>query len=348
MVTELRDYIGAAVPARLSADINAGAMSFSIDAIAGWPTGSNGPFLVAIDAGTSSEEKVWVESRSGNALTIADRGSDDTVAGSHAAGATVEHVLGANDIKQLNRHATDPTIDDHTQYLHITSARTVTAEHTFSGRQTFKRDGIGLSVKAAGDGTGIGLNVGASGNLGVLAVGAERDPVGAISTARATSASQVEQSAGSFFVFGNTSLTPGNTYTRSLVFKAVPGTGLSVVGGVYVGESEAALGYRGMRGKSIGTTAIEIVNSAGGNPSPYIDIAASDGGNVAARFNVNKATMTMGTSVDDTYMTGGMIGFSNIGIGPSGYPASGGYLYCEGGQLIWRGNGGTQTVVAPA
>jgi hypothetical protein len=133
MVAERREYTGGAVSTTLNGGITSGALSATLTASSGWPSGSVGPFTAVIDPGLSNEEKVKVSTRSGNILTISARGVDGSAASAHSAGAVIQHVLGAYDLDLVNAHAADTTRDDHTQYLHNSNARTVTAAHVFSG-----------------------------------------------------------------------------------------------------------------------------------------------------------------------------------------------------------------------
>lgn len=169
MVAERREYTGGAVSTTLNGGITSSALSATLAASTGWPTGAIGTFKAVIDPGLSTEEKVKVTSRSGNSLTISARGVDGSAASAHANGAVIQHVLGADDIDLVNAHAADSSRDDHTQYLSLVTARTVTALHTFtnniifsgnpafSGTPTFANMGLvtdvttdGAAAKAAG------------------------------------------------------------------------------------------------------------------------------------------------------------------------------------------------------
>lgn len=100
-----KDYAGGAAETTIVGDLASGTLSISIASATGWPSGSNGPFTVVIDAGTASEEKVLVTSRSSTVLTVAssgDRGYDGTTATSHSSGATIKHVLAAKDLDEAN------------------------------------------------------------------------------------------------------------------------------------------------------------------------------------------------------------------------------------------------------
>jgi len=67
-----------------------------------FPTGATAPFVIVIDRGTINEEKILVASRSANTLTVSSRGYDGTPAVAHANAATVDHVLDATTIQDMN------------------------------------------------------------------------------------------------------------------------------------------------------------------------------------------------------------------------------------------------------
>lgn len=139
MTTELRDYAGASVPTTLSGPITDSDTAITIANATGWATGSGGKFFIVVDEGLSTEEHIKILSRSGTSLTVASsgRGADGTTAVAHALGASVRAVFTANDATLLNQHAANTTLDDHTQYVHNTVARTVSADHDFVGDPTF-------------------------------------------------------------------------------------------------------------------------------------------------------------------------------------------------------------------
>lgn len=98
-------YGGAAVATTLNGAIAGGATSIVVTAGASYPDGSGGPFVIAIDRGVATEEKILIASRSGNTLTVTTRGYDGTSAQAHSNGAAVEHVLDAVTIDEANRAA---------------------------------------------------------------------------------------------------------------------------------------------------------------------------------------------------------------------------------------------------
>lgn len=170
-----RDYAGGAAATTITAGINATDLSISIASSAGWPSGVNGKFFVVIDAGTSSEEKVLVQSRSGTTLTVAstgDRGVDGTAAGSHGSSSSISHCGTATDLDEANAHITDISHDDHTQYLNV-------ARHDLTARHP-----VGSVVPA---GTPSSLAIGGSNTAGAATTVARSDHVHATPAAAAPS-----------------------------------------------------------------------------------------------------------------------------------------------------------------
>lgn len=105
MSYERRDFKGGAAATTLASGINATDATISIASAAGWPSGTNGHFFVCIDAGTASEEKIRCSTRVGTSLTVVastGRGSDDTTAASHSAGAPIIHCATALDDNEAN------------------------------------------------------------------------------------------------------------------------------------------------------------------------------------------------------------------------------------------------------
>lgn len=98
------EHQGAAAATTLSSAITASSTTINITSATGWPTGAVGPFWVTIDAGTASEEKVLITSRTGTALTVSSRGADGTTATSHANGAAIEHTFSATEADAANAH----------------------------------------------------------------------------------------------------------------------------------------------------------------------------------------------------------------------------------------------------
>ena len=101
---ERKDIVGGAAQTTISPGISAAATSITIADATNWPDGTNGPFVVAVDLGGASEEKILVTSRTGTTLTVETRGYDETTGVTHADGATIDHVLDASTIDQANRY----------------------------------------------------------------------------------------------------------------------------------------------------------------------------------------------------------------------------------------------------
>lgn len=126
-----REYAGAAAVTTLNGAINSSVTTLSVTDATGWPTGATGTFVIALDAGTASEEKVLCDSRSGTAIVVnaSGRGYDGTTAAAHSSGATAKHVLDVASLTDLQRHVYDQTHDDHFMYANVkrASAATVVA-----------------------------------------------------------------------------------------------------------------------------------------------------------------------------------------------------------------------------
>lgn len=119
-------HTGAAPATGLASAITASQTSFNILSGTGYPTGSVGPFVIVLDQGTASEEKVLCTSLSGTTITVASsgRGWDNTTASAHNAGTTnVEHVFAAAEADDDNSHIYTTSRDDHTQYAPVDGAR---------------------------------------------------------------------------------------------------------------------------------------------------------------------------------------------------------------------------------
>lgn len=103
MAFNRRQYAGAAAKTTLSAGIASTDTTINITSAAGWPDGSVGPFLVVINRGNSTEEKVLITSRSSTALTVNTRGYESTAAAAHNSAETIEHVVGSTDLDEANQ-----------------------------------------------------------------------------------------------------------------------------------------------------------------------------------------------------------------------------------------------------
>lgn len=122
-----RTYAGAAVSTTIASGINSTDTSITIAASTGWAAG---PFYVVVDPGTSSEEKVYISSRSGTTLTVGTRGVDGTTAKSHSSGAIIYPVHTAIDSDEANE---------------LTAKYTTRGDIVYQGASTFERLGVGAA-----------------------------------------------------------------------------------------------------------------------------------------------------------------------------------------------------------
>jgi hypothetical protein len=97
-----REFSGSVLRTTLSANISNTATSISVLDGSTYPTGASNPFVIVIDRGLSSEEKILITSRSTNTLTVNARGYDGTAGVAHTAGAFIDHVLDAAVIQDMN------------------------------------------------------------------------------------------------------------------------------------------------------------------------------------------------------------------------------------------------------
>jgi hypothetical protein len=100
-----RYYAGGGTTTTLANPMGATDTTFNIASSTGWPGASPANFIVVIDRGTASEEKILCTTESGITVTVATggRGYDGTSATSHNAGATVSLVGGAIDFDEANQ-----------------------------------------------------------------------------------------------------------------------------------------------------------------------------------------------------------------------------------------------------
>lgn len=105
------DYVGAAKKTELASSITGADPSFTIVDATGWPDGSTGKWVVVIDPGATTEEKILCASRSGTTVTVDTRGYDGTAAVSHASGGskTVYPTWDATSAQRHEDHIFDTT-----------------------------------------------------------------------------------------------------------------------------------------------------------------------------------------------------------------------------------------------
>lgn len=96
-----REFSGAVLRTTLSANISNSVTSIAVVDGSTYPTGVN-QFVIVIDRGISTEEKILITSRSTNTFTVDTRGYDGSVAVAHSSGAFVDHVLDATAVQDMN------------------------------------------------------------------------------------------------------------------------------------------------------------------------------------------------------------------------------------------------------
>jgi len=96
-----REFNGAVLQTTLAASISNVASSFSVVDGSTYPNGVN-PFVIVVDRGVATEEKILISSRANNTFTVSERGYDGTPAVAHSSGAFVDHVLDAITIQDMN------------------------------------------------------------------------------------------------------------------------------------------------------------------------------------------------------------------------------------------------------
>jgi hypothetical protein len=130
MVLQRITHSGAAPPTNLQSAITATAMSFALTSSTGYPTGSGGPFVLDIDGGLPTEEKILCSSLSGGTVTVATngRGWDGTTPVAHSPGTAlapnVSLIFSAAEADDANAHIYDTARNDHTQYARTAAGPT--------------------------------------------------------------------------------------------------------------------------------------------------------------------------------------------------------------------------------
>lgn len=107
-----REFLGSVVSTSLSANISNSASTIGVVDGSTFPNGSSGnPFVIVVSRGSANEEKMLISSRSTNTFTVMTRGYDGTIANAHSIGATVDHVLDATTIQDMNQTTYDNEIN---------------------------------------------------------------------------------------------------------------------------------------------------------------------------------------------------------------------------------------------
>lgn len=121
-----KEWAGGVVKTTLNGAIAAGTTTIVVTDGSTFPAGTF-PFIIVIDRGTATEEKVLVQTRTGNSLTVLQRGYDGASAQSHINGAYVEHCLDAYTVDQANAIATKMTTAGDMIYKQTTGDNTAFA-----------------------------------------------------------------------------------------------------------------------------------------------------------------------------------------------------------------------------
>src|SRR5438128_769675 len=163
--------VGAAPTTHLLTGIGSGDTSFTVvsGGGTGYPTGGSGNFVVDIDRGTASEEKILCSGRSTDVFTVATsgRGYDQTSPAAHSGGATVDQVMPATLADEANAHVNTVSRDDHTQYIRADGTRAFTGHAAIAGVPGSITPG---DTAAIGSGNLFALSTHRHGATGLLAV----------------------------------------------------------------------------------------------------------------------------------------------------------------------------------
>lgn len=103
-----KEYDGGSIRTTLAGSLTSNGLTATVADGSTLPAGTY-PFVMVIGRGTATEEKILVESRSAETLTILQRGYDGSTAQAHSAGEYVEHALDAYTLDQANAIATTMT-----------------------------------------------------------------------------------------------------------------------------------------------------------------------------------------------------------------------------------------------
>lgn len=128
-----RYYSSTAKQASLSSSISSVATTITLDLVTGFPTSY--PYSLVIDPDTNKEEIVKVTASGGGTSLTVVRGDDNTTNVTHSAGATVRHVVSAQDFTDFSAH------------LGSTASPTTTGVHGVSGTIVGTTDTQTLSAK---------------------------------------------------------------------------------------------------------------------------------------------------------------------------------------------------------
>ena len=128
-----KEWAGGALRTTLNGTLTAVATTINVVDASSFPAGTFS-FVLVLDRGLSSEEKVLCSTRGATSFTVLQRGYDGSVAAAHASGGYVEHVLDAYTVDQANAIATTMNTQGDLAY------KSVTGDNT-----SFARLGIGTA-----------------------------------------------------------------------------------------------------------------------------------------------------------------------------------------------------------
>jgi hypothetical protein len=310
-----KEFAGAAPRANLTSSISSSDLSFSVIDGNGYPTGETAPFVVAIDKDTPSEEKILCSSRTGNVFSIdpEGRGFDGTTAFAHSANATVEHVLDAQTLNDLNAR--------------IFSDEPVPISRGGTGGSSAIEARTNLGVVAASHVDDAGAH-GASASVIANAI-VRRDSAGRISAATPTTASHVATKAFVEGLIPTVGDTPGTGQLISII-RILSGSG------TYALPSECRLVVAtviGGGGRSLPGTQIPI-----GSPA---QVTGGGGAGGFAKAHILKSLL--GNNPAFSVGVGGTFGVTAGSSSFGGISALGGEPGGGVGALSPGGLGGTAT-----
>lgn len=132
-MAQKRYYASTAKQASLSSAIDSVVVSITLDLVTGFP--ASYPYTLVIDPDTNKEELVKVTASGGGTTLTIVRGDDSTTNVAHSAGATVRHVVSAQDFNDFGQH------------IGSTAAPTTAGVHGVTGNVVGDSDAQTLTAK---------------------------------------------------------------------------------------------------------------------------------------------------------------------------------------------------------